>query len=64
MCYHNKEVNSMEQENFDNIPLEETPEVPRYQPRPKWQVWLARIVLVVFLALLAMYYVNIYRGGR
>ena len=32
-------------------------------PRPRWQVWLARIALVVFIAFLIMYYVNILRSG-
>ena len=49
----------MEEERMDEIPAEE----PTYQPRPTWQVWLARIGLVIFLALVAMYYVNIARGG-
>ena len=34
-----------------------------YTPRPAWQVWAARIGLVVFLIFLAMYYWNILRGG-
>lgn len=37
-------------------------EVP-YQPRPRWQVWGARIALVVFVTLIIMYYLNIARGG-
>ena len=35
----------------------------RYTPRPVWQVWAARIGLVVFLIFLALYYMNILRGG-
>ena len=34
-----------------------------YTPRPSWQVWAARIGLAIFLAFLAMYYLNILRGG-
>lgn len=34
-----------------------------YEPRPRWQVWGARIVLVLFVALVIMSYVNIARGG-
>ena len=49
----------MDKELQDQIPEEEV----SYQPRPQWQVWLARFALVVFLALIAMYYVNIARGG-
>ena len=43
--------------------LEFQEEEPLYQPRPRWQVWGARIALAVFLALIAMYYINIARGG-
>ena len=32
-------------------------------PRPRWQVWLARVALIVFVAFLIMYYVNILRSG-
>ena len=49
----------MEEERIDQIPEEVKP----YVPRPAWQVWLARISLIVFLLLIAMYYVNIARGG-
>ena len=41
----------------------ETPQQPAYTPRPAWQVWAARIGLAVFLIFLAMYYINILRGG-
>ena len=34
-----------------------------YTPRPAWQVWAARIGLVVFVIFLALYYINILRGG-
>ena len=34
-----------------------------YKPRPAWQVWAARIGLVIFLAFLVMYYINILQGG-
>ena len=34
-----------------------------YIPRPRWQVWAARIGLVLFLLLLTMYYILIFRGG-
>ena len=45
------EVKSMENE-------EKQPE--GYEPRPTWQVWAARIALVVFLIGLVLYYCNIY----
>ena len=34
-----------------------------YTPRPAWQVWAARIGLLVFVIFLVMYYINILRGG-
>ena len=49
----------MEEERIDQIPQDGEP----YQPRPLWQVWLARIGLIVFLIFIAMYYANIARGG-
>ena len=49
----------MEEERIDNPEVqEEQQEV--YTERPAWQLWLARIGLVIFLIL---YYVNILRGG-
>ena len=55
----------MEQEFESNVPQEEQeiPEKEPYQPRPKWQGWGARAVLVIFILLVIMYYVNIARGG-
>ena len=49
----------MEEELFETTPEEET----GYSPRPAWQVWGARIALVVFIFILIMYYVNIAGGG-
>ena len=34
-----------------------------YKGRPLWQIWGARMLLVVFIAFLIMYYVNVMRGG-
>ena len=34
-----------------------------YVPRPKWQVWGARIGLAVFILFLIMYYTIFFRGG-
>ena len=31
-----------------------------YKPRPAWQVWSARIGLVIFILGLIMYYCNIF----
>ena len=50
----------MENEQENLTPEEE--QVP-YTPRPWWQVWGARIVLVLFILLLVAYYVNIARSG-
>ena len=52
---------------MENVELQQEPQEQPSEspvPRPRWQVWLARIALVVFLAFLFMYYVNILRGGR
>lgn len=47
------------------LPKEETPEEkPAYTPRPAAQVWLARIALVVFVAIILLYYYNMMRGGQ
>ena len=35
-----------------------------YKPRPKWQVWGARIALVIFILGLIMYYCNIFGAVR
>ena len=57
MCYDNKEVKNMDQEK-------ETLEVQEeYKPRPKWQVWLARVGLVVFLITVIVFYIHLFRGG-
>ena len=45
----------------DQIKTEDLQET--YQPRPKWQVWGARVALVLFILLLILYYVNLMRGG-
>lgn len=52
----------METINESN-PSEAAPEREGYVPRPGWQVWSARIGLVLFLLLVAAQIVNIARGG-
>ena len=52
----------MDQEHMEEE-LQEEQEQPRYTPRPRWQVWLARIGLVLFILVILMYYINIMRGG-
>ena len=49
----------MENENI--IPEEVQNE--GYVPRPRWQVWGARIALVLFILLVIMSYLHIARGG-
>lgn len=49
----------MDQQELDYLEEKEEP----YEPRPRWQVWGARIALVIFVALIIMSYVNIARGG-
>ena len=34
-----------------------------YVPRPRWQVWAARLALVLFILVLIAYYLNVFRGG-
>ena len=38
-------------------------EEEKYVPRPAWQVWAARIGLVVFILGVIAYYLNVFRGG-
>ena len=49
----------MEEKRMDQQP--ETEE--RYEPRPLWQVWGARIGLVLFLIFVAYQILTIARGG-
>ena len=35
-----------------------------YIPRPRWQVWAARLALVIFILGLIMYYCNIFGAVR
>ena len=46
--------------------LEQTPqpEQPGYIPRPRWQVWLARLGLVLFMITLIGYYLFFFQGGQ
>ena len=52
------EVNGMEEMELEQEVQEE------YVPRPMWQVWGARIGLVVFILGLIMYYCNIFGAVR
>ena len=59
MCYDIREVNIVENEQQDELQQEQ----PGYTPRPRWQVWTARIGLVLFILVILLYYINIMRGG-
>ena len=52
-------------ENGRELTQQETaaPEETGYVPRPKRQVWLARIGLVAMVVFLILYYLSIARGG-
>ena len=49
----------MDEEQKQNIPETEEP----YVPRPAWQVWGARIGVVLIVVLVILYYISIARGG-
>lgn len=49
---------------MDEIELEQEAQAEPYVPRPRWQVWAARIALVVFILGLIMYYCNIFGAVR
>ena len=63
MCYDIKntlfEVTTLDEQNQVPIPAEEE---KKYTPRPAWQVWAARIGLVIFVTFLVMFYVKVARG--
>ena len=64
MCYDIKntlfEVIALDEQNLPNNPCEEE---KKYTPRPAWQVWAARIGLVIFVAFLVTFYINAIRGN-
>ena len=53
-----------EREELEQIPEQPETETPKYQMRPQWQIWAARIGLVLFLLLLFLYYFTMFTGGR
>ena len=55
----------MDENKTEIAPEEELSEQPQevHTPRPAWQVWGARVALVVFILYIIMYYINIMRGG-
>ncbi len=51
----------MEEKRPDDCPEEER---PQYRPRPAYQVWAARIGLVIVIVAVLLYYWQIAQGGR
>ena len=49
---------------MDEQLMEQEVQEEAYVPRPRWQVWAARIALVVFIIGLFMYYCNIFGAVR
>ena len=57
------EVNSMDN-NMEKQPQEAAAEeTSGYVPRPAWQVWLARVALVLFIIIVIGQALRIARGG-
>ena len=52
----------MEEERIDSPEAEETQET--YTPRPRYQVWAARIGLLIMIAGIILYYWHIASGGK
>ena len=54
----------MEEERIENTEstVETPPEKP-YVPRPSYQIWVARIGLVIVIIAVILYYLSIARGG-
>ena len=61
----NNEVNLMEEKNeqFEQEQPQIQEEKESYVPRPMWQVWGARVALVLFLIFVAYQILSIARGG-
>ena len=57
----------MENEEMQiDLPEEEAPvqeEAPKYHPRPAWQVWAARVGIVIMIISIILYYIHIATGG-
>jgi hypothetical protein len=55
----------MEEERIDNSEeLEEQPEAEVYTERPTWQVWLARLGLILFILFVLYQVFTIATGGK
>lgn len=55
----------MEDQLNQTVPKEDEgiPQQEPYRPRPWWQVWGARLLVIAFIILIMMYYITIARGG-
>ena len=56
-------MEDQELERQENLEQELQEEAPKYVPRPAWQVWGARVALVLFIAVIILYMIKIARGG-
>ena len=56
------EVKSME-DNLEKQNQNQSEEAPGYVPRPAWQVWCARVALVIFIIIVIGQALRIARGG-
>ena len=50
-------------ENIEKQPQEAQEETNGYTPRPAWQVWCARVALVIFIIIVIGQILRIARGG-
>jgi len=51
------------EEKEDILPLDEETQKDTYIPRPRWQIWAARIGLVIMILAVISYYWQIANGG-
>ena len=59
LCYNTPEVNFMDEHTESSLPEEEG-----YTPRPAWQVWAARVGVVVMILFVIWQILQIAGGGR
>lgn len=50
---------------MDNEEIQQEPQEEKkgYTPRPAWQVWAARVGLVIMIISVILYYIHIATGG-
>ena len=51
------------EDNLEKQPKKEAEEATGYVPRPAWQVWCARVALVLFIIIVIGQALRIARGG-